>query len=99
MEIVYKIEDLVVKHMFFPYASSFVEGEFDYAVYKSLEKSIESKLRKTPELIIELLEEMPETKKRVFDRMRKFGGVKFYRYLDMENEVIKYVKANLEEMG
>lgn len=37
----------------------------------------------------------PETKQRVFDRLRTCGGVKFYRYLDMSNPVIQYVKENL----
>lgn len=35
-------------------------------------------------LINELLEEFTETKRRVFERLNRFGGVKFYRYLNME---------------
>jgi deoxyadenosine/deoxycytidine kinase len=96
---VYKIEDFVVEQMFRPYSPDFIEAEYQSCLFKALHKTIESKLRKRPELIIELLEEMPETKKRVFDRIRKFGGIKFYKYLNMENEIIKYVNANLAEMG
>lgn len=96
--IVYRIEDFVVKQMFLPYSPDFIEAEYDSYLFKTLHKTIESKLRKRPELIIELLEEMPETKKSVFDRIRKFGGIKFYKYLDMDNEIIKYVNNNLAEM-
>lgn len=98
METVYKIEDFVISHLFRPYAPSFIVGEMDYHEFKAMQNSVEAKLRKRPELIIELLEDMPHTKKRVFDRIRKFGGVRFYKYLDMENELIKWVKSNLAEM-
>ena len=96
---VFKLEEFVVNQMFRPYQPDFIEAEYESYMYKTLAKTIESKLKKKPELIIELLESMPETKKRVFDRIRKFGGVKFYKYLNMENEVVKYVKSNLAEMG
>ena len=39
-----------------------------------------------------------ETKERVFSRLKKFGGVKWYRYLDMRNPVIRWVNENLEGM-
>ena len=101
METVYKIEDFVINHLFRPYAQDFIYADFNYerAVFEAMQRTIEGRLQKKPEYIIELLESMPETKKRVFDRIRKFGGVKFYKYLNMENEVIKYVKSNLAEMG
>ncbi|MFQ7247567.1 MAG: hypothetical protein ACLRPH_00665 [Ruminococcus sp.] len=43
------------------------------------------------------MEKDPEIKQRVFDRLWTFGDVKFYRYLDMNNPVIQYVKKGLEE--
>lgn len=101
METVYRIEDFVISHLFRPYAQDFIYADFNYerVVFETMQRTIEGRLRKRPEYIIELLENMPETKKKVFDRIRKFGGVKFYKYLNMENEVIKYVKNNLAEMG
>lgn len=59
------------------------------------QKRVEENLRKNPDLIIRFLNELPETKQRVFNRMLKCGGVKFYRYMDMSNPVIRYVKENL----
>lgn len=84
-----KIEDFVVEQMFRPYMPSICPS--DYV------KGVERKLRKNPEYIIKLLENDSETKERIFGRLARFGGVKFYRYLDMENPVIKYVKDNLSK--
>ena len=53
------------------------------------------KLTSNPVYIIDILEKNPKVKQRVFERLRIFGGVKFYRYLDMNNPVIRYVKENL----
>lgn len=96
---IYKIEDFVVNNMFLPYAPDFIGEEFGSSLFKKVQYSLESELKKRPEFIIEMLEEMPETKKKVFNRLYGFGGVKFYKYLNMENEIIKYVNANLVEMG
>lgn len=89
-----KIEDFVIIQMFRPYIPSVLPGEFKSQAYIDIN---EKKLRLNPEYIIDILEKDPETKRCVFDRMRKFGGVKFYRYLDMSNPVIQYVKKELEE--
>lgn len=90
-----KIEDFVISHMFRPYMPSLLLGEFQSWEYCEEQEKIEQKLRSHPEYIIDILEKDPKTKQRVFDRLRKFGGVKFYRYLDMSNPVIQYVKENL----
>lgn len=42
--------------------------------------------------------ECPTAKELVFNRLKKFGGVKWYRYLDMSNQVIRWVNENLEGM-
>lgn len=96
-----KIEDFVICQMFRPYMPSLKdlchEYEVKYVGRVTSQKIVEENLRKNPELIIHFLNEFPETKQRVFDRIRKCGGVKFYRYLDMNNPVIQYVKKELEE--
>lgn len=97
METIYKLEDFVVNQMFRPFACDFIEGDMYSYLFKTMQKTIESKLRRRPELIIELLEDMPETKERIFNRIAKFGGVKFYKYLNQETELIKYIKTNLKE--
>ena len=96
---IYKLEDFVISDLFRPFMPSFIEAEFESFEYRQLQKIFEQKFRINPELIIPLLEAMPETKERVFDRIKKFGGVKFYKYLDKENELIKYVNSNLLEVG
>jgi len=87
-----KIEDFVIKEMFCPYTPSLIPGEFQSQAYMDRMKK---KLRLNPEYIVEILEKDPETKQKIFNRLRKCGGVKFYRYLDMNNPVIQYVKENL----
>lgn len=84
-----KIEDFVINEMFRPYIPSICLSDY--------QKMIEIKLRSHPKYIIDILEKDTETKQRVFNRLRKCGGVKFYRYLDMSNPVIQYVKKGLEE--
>jgi hypothetical protein len=92
-----KIEDFVINEMFRPYMPSLLIGEFRSLEYCQEQEKIEHKLRSHPKYIIDILEKDRETKQRVFDRLRKCGGVKFYRYLDMSNPVIQYVKKELEE--
>lgn len=88
-----KIEDFVITQMFRPYMPSLKDLCHEYEVKYG--GRVTSQLRNNPELIIYFLNELPETKQRVFNRLRKCGGVKFYRYLDMSNPVIQYVKENL----
>ena len=84
-----KIEDFVINQMFRPYIPSIYPSDY--------QKKVESKLHSYPKYIIDILEKDPETKHLVFNRMKKCGGVHFYRYLDMSNPVIQYVKKGLEE--
>lgn len=90
-----RIEDFVISHMFRPYMPSLLPGEFQSLEYCKEQEKMERKLRSTPEYIINILEKDPGTKRRIFNRLRKRGGVKFYRYLDVNNPVIQYVKENL----
>lgn len=92
---VLKIEDFVISHMFRPYQSSFIDFPYESVEYKTMAKSIEQKLRRKPEYIIPMLENNPETKERIFQRIRKFGGVKFYRYLDMNTQIIRYIRKEI----
>lgn len=96
-----KIEDFVITQMFRPYMPSLKdlchEYEVKYGGRVKTQKRVEENLRNNPELIIYFLNELPETKQLIFNRLRKCGGVKFYRYLDMSNPVIQYVKKGLEE--
>lgn len=91
-----KIEDFVIEQILMPY-SPLITGTYDGNTPTDEFKKYKSMLRKNPEKIIEILDGMPETKQRVFNRLRMFGGVKWYRYLDMNNPVIRWVNENLEE--
>lgn len=92
-----KIEDFVITQMFRPYMPSLLTAEFQGLEYCEEQEKIERKLRSHPKYIIDILEKNPETKQHIFDRLRKCGGVKFYRYLYMSNPVIQYVKKGLGE--
>ncbi len=93
-----KIEDFVIGDMFRPYATHFVDTYEDFE-FRQKQKRIECALRRNPEMIIDLLEEIKDAKELIFNRLRKCGGVKFYRYLDMSNPVIQYVKKGLGEIN
>lgn len=99
---VLKIEDFVIEQLFLPYMPSLKEMCHEYRIkYRgrvSEQKIVERNLRRNPELIIHFLNENLKTKERVFFRLKKFGGVKWYRYLDMSNPVIQWVNENLEGM-
>lgn len=90
----FKIEEFVIDQLFRPYMSNLLPGDLQETEFKE-QNQIEKKLRKTPEYIIELLEEYPETKALIFGRISRCGGVKFYRYLDMDCDVIQYVQSEL----
>lgn len=90
-----KIEEFVICELFRPYMSAFLPVDFQRREYIEEQNRIEKKLRKTPEYIIELLEEYPETKRLIFERLNRGGGVSFYRYLDMNCDVIQYVISEL----
>ena len=94
---VVKIEDFVINQLFKPYTPSLVPYEHS-GKDKTKIKHMEIKLKKNPEKIMEILDSDQETKRRVFNRLIKCGGVKWYRYLDMSNPVIRWVNENLEGM-
>ena len=73
----------------------FIDSDMDSKEYKTMQKHIEARLKKSPEYIIALLDNRPETKKRVFDRLNKFGPVKFYKYLDKDAAIIKYIEKEV----
>lgn len=93
---VFEIEDFVINQIFRPYQPDFIDLPYESIEYKAMAKTIEQKLRRRPERIIAMLEGNPEAKERVFKRLCHFGGVKFYRYLNMDTEVIQYVRKELE---
>lgn len=94
---VLKIEDFAISNMFRPYQPGFIDFPYESVEYKSMAESIEQKLRRRPEYIIPMLENNPETKERIFQRIRKCGGVKFYRYLDMDTRIIQYIRKETED--
>lgn len=92
---VYRIEEFVVNEMFRPFAPDFIESSYGME-YKKEHRKIETFLRNKPEKIIDMLEQNPVAKENVFRRLNMFG-VKFYKYLDMGNEIIQYVKKGMQE--
>ena len=94
---VLKIEDFVIKQLFLPYSTS-IHGIDGW--HESITEDFKYKymLSKNPEKIIEILNNKPLVKEKIFNRIKKFGGVKWYRYLDMSNPVIQWVNENLEGM-
>lgn len=95
---VLKIEDFVIEQLFRPYMTMLNPPGTDEKYMETNQKSKESFLKKHPESIIKILDECPTAKELVFNRLKKFGGVKWYHYLDMSNPVIQWVNENLEGM-
>lgn len=94
---VVKIEDFVINQLFLPYSVS-IHGVDGWHESITEDEKYKHMLSNNPEKIIEILSNKPLVKERVFGRLRKLGGVKWYRYLDMSNPVIQWVNKNLEEM-
>lgn len=88
------IEDFVIHQMFRPYLSEFVRLPMGSMACTDEIKRIEGKLRRRPECIITMLERNPETKELIFQRLRNCG-VEFYRYLNMDTQIIQYVRKEL----
>ena len=95
---VLKIEDFVINQIFRPYMTMLNPPGTDENYMEINQKSMESFLRKHPESIIEMIDECPTAKELVFNRLKKFGGVKWYLYLDMSNQVIRWVNENFEKL-
>lgn len=57
-----------------------------------------NKLYNDPIQIISMIDEKPDIKQAAFIELKKSGGVKWYRYLDMSNPVIQWVNENLERV-
>ena len=90
---VVKIEDFVIQQIFLPYFDEFTNnGELTH--YRGM---MLKQLKRHPEQIIEAIEQISGLKEKVMNRLNLFGGVKWYRYLDMSNLVIQWVNDNLEE--
>lgn len=81
----------MIKQLFRPYIPDFINEEFESIKYHDEKVSIERKLKKNPELIIDILNNIPETEESVFNRLKKLGGIKWYRYLYMSNPVIQWL--------
>ena len=84
---VVKIEDFVLENMFYPYMPTLVYYGDTYTV---------DDIKEQPERILKSLETIPDFREKVIRRLKRFGGVKWYRYLDMSNPVIRWVNENLE---
>lgn len=94
---VVKIEGFVINQLFLPYSTS-IHGVTGWHESITEDYKYKEMLTKNPEKIIEILSNKPLAKEMVFGRLRKLGGVKWYRYLDMSNPVIQWVNENLEGM-
>ena len=89
---VVKIEDFVIQQIFLPFFNSYTnDGEL--AHYRGVWLR---RLKREPEQIIEMTDKIPGLKERVMQRLKLFGGVEWYRYLDVTNPVIRWVNENLE---
>ena len=95
---VVKIENFVINQLFLPYSVS-IHGVDGWHENITEDEKYKYMLSNNPEKIIDLLSNKPLVKERVFERLKKCGGVKWYRYLDMSNPVIQWVNENLEGNG
>ena len=104
---VVNIENFVVNKLYVPYLAKILKNTEDFGnkitgkenILKYFEEcDMVRKLQIDPNLIIQLFDDRPDTKEIAFNALKESGGVKWYRYLDMNNPVIRWVNENLEEM-
>ena len=104
---VVNIENFVVNKLYVPYLAKILKNTEDFGnkitgkenILKYFEEcDMVRKLQIDPNLIIQLFDDRPDTKEIAFNALKESGGVKWYRYLDMNNPVIRWVNENLEGM-
>lgn len=104
---VVNIENFVVNKLYVPYLAKILKNTEDFGnkitgkenILKYFEEcDMVRKLQIDPNLIIQLFDDRPDTKEIAFNALKESGGVKWYRYLDMSNPVIRWVNENLEVM-
>lgn len=104
---VVNIENFVVNKLYVPYLAKILKNTEDFGnkitgkenILKYFEEcDMVRKLQIDPNLIIQLFDDSPDTKEIAFNALKESGGVKWYRYLDMNNPVIRWVNENSEVM-
>ena len=104
---VVNIENFVVNKLYVPYLAKIFKNIEDFGneitgkenILKYFEEfDMVRKLQIDPNLIIQLFGDRPDIKEIAFNALKESGGVKWYRYLDMNNPVIRWVNENLEGM-
>ena len=104
---VVNIENFVVNKLYVPYLAKIFKNIEDFGneitgkknIIKYFEEcDMVRKLQIAPNLIIQLFDDRPDIKEIAFNALKESGGVKWYRYLDMNNPVIRWVNENLEGM-
>ena len=104
---VVNIENFVVNKLYVPYLAKIFKNIEDFGneitgkenILKYFEEcDMVRKLQIDPNLIIQLFDDRPDIKEIAFNALKESGGVKWYRYLDMSNPVIRWVNENLERM-
>lgn len=99
-----KIEGFVIKKLYIPYLCKiFGCADFEDSIRgrENILQYIEevetlNKLENDPSLIIQMFDDKPDIKQMAFSKLKEAGGVTWYRYLDMDNPVIRWVNENLE---
>ena len=104
---VVNIENFVVNKLYVPYLAKIFKNTEDFGnkitgkenILKYFEEcDMVRELQIDPNLIIQLFDDRPDIKEIAFNALKESGGVKWYRYLDMNNPVIRWVNENLEGM-
>lgn len=104
---VVNIENFVVNKLYVPYLAKILKNTEDFGnkitgkenILKYFEEcDMVRKLQIDPNLIIQLFDDRPDIKEIAFNVLKESGGVKWYRYLNMNNPVIRWVNENLEGM-
>ena len=104
---VVNIESFVVNKLYVPYLAKILKNTEDFGnkitgkenILKYFEEcDMVRKLQIDPNLIIQLFDDRPDTKEIAFNALKESGGIKWYRYLNMNNPVIRWVNEKLEGM-
>ena len=104
---VVNIENFVVNKLYVPYLAKILKNTEDFGnkitgkenILKYFEEcDMVRELQIDPNLIIQLFDDRTDIKEIAFNALKESGGVKWYRYLDMNNPVIRWVNENLEGM-
>ena len=90
MEIIYNIEDFIIKQMLMPYQNLIVADE------KCI-NDVKKQIRKDPMVFLHALENNKEAHDLVYNRLAKLGPIRFYKWI--KHPAVEYIYTKVADFS